>query len=61
MNSEQLLPDENIPELLKEANFSFLDLNSFEVCFFLLRANLSADALGRLRPCTWRPATLVVR
>ena len=31
MNSEQLLPDENIPDLVKEANFSFLDLNCFEV------------------------------
>jgi len=31
MSSEQLLPDENIPELLKEANFSFLDLNTHEV------------------------------
>ncbi|CAK8678970.1 unnamed protein product [Clavelina lepadiformis] len=37
MNSEQLLPDENIPELLKEANFSFLDLNCFEVALYLTR------------------------
>nr|CAB3265438.1 rap guanine nucleotide exchange factor 2-like [Phallusia mammillata] len=37
MNSEQLLPDENIPELLKEANFSFLDLNCFEVALHLTR------------------------
>ena len=31
MQSDQLLPDENIPDLVKEANFSFLDLNCFEV------------------------------
>nr|XP_009858872.1 rap guanine nucleotide exchange factor 2-like [Ciona intestinalis] len=37
MNSEQLLPDEQIPDLLKEANFSFLDLNCFEVAVFLTR------------------------
>lgn len=35
MDSEQLLPDENIPELLKEGNYTFLDLNSFEVALHL--------------------------
>ncbi|XP_077973863.1 uncharacterized protein LOC120347508 isoform X2 [Styela clava] len=35
MESEQLLPDENIPELLKEANYTFLDLNCFEVALHL--------------------------
>jgi len=37
LSSEKLLPDENIPELLKEENFSFLDLDCYEVAFHLTR------------------------